>query len=367
MNKVEARKGILSIAPYLTGKPIEELKKEYALTEVVKLDSNENLLKSPPPKALEAMQAELKRVCMYPEGSSPGLRAALAAQYGLEASQIMVGNGGDHVIAMVTEAFVNEGDEVIMALPSFVTYKTSTIIVGGKIIGVPVKKETLTLDLEAMLAAITERTKLIFLCNPNNPTSTIVRRSEVEEFLARVPGHCLVVFDEAYFEYVNDTEYPDGLDYVKQGRNVIVIRTFSKVYGLAGLRIGYAVAPQEIMDILQRVIPPFPTNRIAQAGAIAALSDTDFTIEVVRVSNVGRAFLCAEFDKLGLAYAESHANFIFTDVKREAAALNAELVKRGILLRPGGGWGYPTSFRISIGTMEENHKLIAALRELLKR
>lgn len=364
MSKVEARKGILSITPYLTGKPLEKIKKEYALTEVAKLDSNENPLKSPP-KALEAMRAELERAHLYPEGNSPDLRAALAARYGLEASQIMVGNGGDHVIAMVTEAFVNEDDEVIMASPSFATYKTSTIIIGGKIIGVPVKKETLTLDLEAMLAAVTERTKLIFLCNPNNPTSTIVRRREVEEFLARAPERCLVVFDEAYFEYVNDPEYPDGLDYVRQGRNVIVIRTFSKVYGLAGLRIGYAVAPQAIMDILARVIPPFPANRIAQAGAIAALSETDFLIETVRVNNAGRAFLRAELDKLGLTCAESHANFIFADVKRDAAALNTELVKRGILLRPGGGWGYPTFFRISIGADEENKKLIAALQELL--
>ena len=363
MNKIKARQGIMSIAPYAPGKSIDEVQKDLGLAEVVKLAFNENPLKSSP-KAIEAMRSELERAYMYPDGGSRDLRIALAAKYGLEASQIVVGNGGDHVISLITEAFVNEGDEVIVADPSFVTYKFATVIIGGRLISVPVKKDTLTLDLEAMAAAITERTKIIFLCNPNNPTATIVRRPEVDAFLAQVPERCLVVFDEAYFEYVGDPQYPDGLDYVRQERNTIVIRTFSKVYGLAGLRIGYAAGPKPVMDILARVLPPFPANRLAQAGALAALEDSDFISEVLNENKEGRAYLCAEFDKLGLTYAESHANYIFVDMKRDAAALNADLLKCGFILRPAGSWGYPTFFRISIGTMNENKKFINALREL---
>ena len=364
MESVKARRGILDLAPYIPGKPIEEVQREYGLTEVVKMASNENPLQTSP-RALEAMRAELERVFMYPEGSSPALRAALAAKYRVDPAQIVVGTGGDQVIAMVAEAFVNEGEEVIVPVPSFKTFESSTAIMGGRLVGVPVREEGLTLDLSAMLAAVTERTKLIFLCNPNNPTGTIVRRREVESFLERVPGHCLVVFDEAYFEYADDPDYPDGLDYVRQGRNVMVIRTFSKVYGLAGLRIGYAVGPPEIMNILSRVLPPFPANRVAQAGALAALDDEDFVQEVLRVNRQGREYLQTELEKMGMTCFESQANFLFVDVGRDAAALSAELLPRGFIVRPGGGWGRPTFFRITIGTMDENKRFIAALRELV--
>ncbi|UQZ90399.1 histidinol-phosphate transaminase [Deltaproteobacteria bacterium Smac51] len=364
MGRVKARNGILSITPYVPGKPVEEVQKEYGLTDVVKMASNENPLKTSP-KAMAAMRAELEKVYMYPEGSSPDLRAALALRHGLNPDQFMVGNGGDHVIAMITEAFVNEGDEVIMALPSFKTYELATIIIGGRIVGVPVDSESLTIDLEAMLAAITDRTKLIFLCNPNNPTGTIVRQREVDAFLDRVPERCLVVFDEAYREYAEAPDFPDGLDYVKRHKNVIVIRTFSKVYGLAGQRIGYAAAPQAIMDTLNRVLPPFPANRVAQAGALAALNDDDFLREVLRVNREGREYLEAEFSKLGMTYSESQANFIFVDLKHNAADLAEKLLKKGFILRPGGPWGYPSSFRVTIGTPEENKRFITALNALL--
>lgn len=364
MEKIKERQGIMSLSPYAPTKPVEEIKEKYGLKEVITLAYNENPLKSSP-KALEAIRAELDKAYMYPDGGSLDLRNALAKKYGLEPSQIAIGTGGDHVIVMIAEAFVNEGDEVIVPEPSFVTYNSATVIAGGRLIRVPAKKENLVLDLEAMAAAITERTKIIFLCNPNNPTSTIVSRREVDAFLAKVPGHCLVVFDEAYFEYVSAPDYPDALDYIKEGKNVISIRTFSKMYGLAGLRIGYAIGPRHIMDVLSRVLPPFPANRLAQAGALAALDDHDFTSQVLRENSAGRAYLCAEFDKLGLTYAEPHANYIFVDVKRDAAALNEDLLKRGLILRPAGSWGFPTYFRISIGTKSENEKLVAALRELL--
>lgn len=363
MSKIKAREGILSIPPYLPGRPVEEVKKEYGLAEVVSLANNENPRTSP--KALEAMRAAVDHVYLYPDGSSRDLREALAVKHGLAPSQIMVANGGDQIIVLIAEAFVNEGEEVIVARPSFVTYKTAATIAGGKLISVPVKKDSLEIDLEATLAAVTERTKLIFLCNPNNPTATIVRRREVEDFLAKVPDHCLVVFDEAYFEYVGDPEYPDGIEYVKRDKNVIVIRTFSKIYGLAGQRIGYALAPEEIMDTLFRVLPPFPANRVAQAGALAALSDYDFVDKVIKENNSGRAYLCGEFEKLGLSFVESWTNYIFVDVKREALSLSADLLKLGFIIRPGGGWGYSTCCRISIGTMDQNEKFIAALKKVL--
>lgn len=365
MSKIEARRGIMSITPYAPPKSIEEIQKEFGLKEVIKLAFNENPLKSSP-KALEAMRSELERAHMYPDGGSLELRSALANKYGIEASQIVVGNGGDHVISLVAEAFVNEGDEVIVADPSFATYQFASTIAGGRLISVPVDKKTLAPDLAGLTAAVTERSKVIFLCNPNNPTSAIVRRREVEAFLAKVPGHCLVVFDEAYFEYVDDPEYPSGLDYVKQGKSVLVIRTFSKAYGLAGLRIGYAMGPKAIMDILARTAPPFPVNRVAQAGALAALQDADFVARVVKENSAGRSYLCAEFDKLGLTYAEAQANFIFVDMKRDAADLNGELLKRGFILRPAGSWGYPSFFRISVGSRDENEKFISALRDLIR-
>lgn len=362
MNNIVPRKGIMDMAPYIPGKPIEEVQKEYGLTDIVKLASNENPIKTSP-KALQAMHEELDRSYMYPEGSSPDIRGRLAKKYGVTPGQILVGNGGDNVIAMICEAFVNVDDEVIVADPSFKTYELSTIIAGGKLVFVPVKDYTL--DLDAMLAAITGKTKLIFLCNPNNPTATIVRKKAVADFMAKVPDHCIVVFDEAYFEYVDDPEYPDGIDYVKKAANVIVIRTFSKIYGLAGTRIGYAVAPDHIMNVLGRVLPAFPANRIAQAGALAAIDDTAFISEAKKVNDEGRAYLCAEFDKLGMTYAESHANFIFVDMKTDAAKLNQELLKRGFIVRPGAQWGYPTHFRISIGTMEQNKRFIDTLKTLV--
>ncbi|MEG1548417.1 MAG: histidinol-phosphate transaminase [Clostridia bacterium] len=363
-NKDFARDGIMAMSPYIPGKPVEEVQKEYGLSDIIKMASNENPLKTSP-KAVEAMKAELEKSYMYPEGSSPAVREALSEALGIDKHNILVGNGGDNVIAMICEAFVNEGEEVIVGDPSFKTYELATTIIGGKLVRVPLKN--MTMDLDAMLAAVTERTKLIFLCNPNNPTGTIVRRSEVDVFMKRVPDHCIVVFDEAYFEYVSDKDYPNGLDYVKRGDNVMVIRTFSKVYGLAGNRIGYGIAPDHLMDVFSRVMPAFPANRIAQAGAVAALHDKEFLHTVLTTNAQGRSYLCAEFDKLAMPYAESHSNFIFVDVGMPVSEAYPKLLSRGIIVRPGTPWGYPTWFRITIGTMDENRKLIAELSMLSKQ
>ncbi|MEA5060572.1 MAG: histidinol-phosphate transaminase [Candidatus Pelethousia sp.] len=354
-----ARRGILDMSPYIPGKPVEEVQKEYGLTNIIKMASNENPLKTSP-MALEAMRLELEKSYMYPEGSSPTVREAVSRALDIPERNILVAAGGDHVITLMCMAFVNEGEEVITGHPSFKTYEQGTALACGKLVRIPLKKD-FSFDLNAMAAAINERTKLIFLCNPNNPTGTIVRRKEVEKFLDKVPAHCIVVFDEAYFEYVSDPDYPNGLDYVRQGRNVMVLRTFSKLYGLAGARVGYGVAPDHLMDIYTRTLPPFPVCRVAQAGAVAALQDSEFVKRVLEENARGRAYLCAQFDKLGLPYAEPHANFVFVDVKTQVAALYPKLLARGIIVRPCGPWGYPTSMRVTIGTMEENETFIRTL------
>lgn len=358
-----ARRGILDMSPYIPGKPVEEVQKEYGLTDIIKMASNENPLKTSP-MALEAMHRELEKSYMYPEGSSPTVREALAKELDIPEKNILVAAGGDHVITLMCLAFVNEGEEVITGHPSFKTYEQGTALAGGKLIRIPLTKE-LAFDLEAMADAINEKTKMIFLCNPNNPTGTIVRRKAVEEFLAKVPSHCIVVFDEAYFEYVSDPDYPNGLDYVRQGKNVMVLRTFSKLYGLAGARVGYGIAPDHLMDVYARTLPPFPVGRVAQAGAVAALEDTEFVARVLDENARGREYLCAQFDRLGLKYAESHANFIFVDTKLQVSELYPQLLQKGIIVRPCGPWGYPTSIRVTIGTMEENETFIKTLEPFI--
>lgn len=355
------RHGIMNMKAYIPGKPVEEVQKEYGLTNIIKMASNENPLHTSP-KALEAMRAELEKSYMYPEGSSPTVREALGKKLGIDPAQIICGNGGDQILCMIAESFVNEGEEVLTGLPSFADYDSVSEIMGGVMVKVALQNGQF--DLPALLDAVTDKTKLIVVCNPNNPTGTIVRKAELEAFLKQVPKHVITVLDEAYFEYVDDPDYPNGIDYVKQGMNVIVVRTFSKLYGLAGNRIGYAITTPELMQGLVRVMPPFPVNRIAQAGAVAALADEAFLTEVKRVNSEGRAYLYKEFDRLGFDYYESHSNFIFVDVKTPVKTLFVELLKRGIIVRPATIWDCPTSLRITIGTMEENKTLVKALEEL---
>jgi len=266
-------------------------------------------------------------------------------------------------LTLLGNAFINQGDEVIMGVPSFYTYMLSTLTMGGILVKTPLKDHTY--DLDAILAAITPKTKLIFFCNPNNPTGTIVNRVKVAEFMSKVPEYCVVVFDEAYFEFISDPDYGDGVEeYVKKGANVVVLRTFSKLYGLAGLRIGYAVAAEHLAQVLGRVMPPFPVNRLAQAGAEAAMDDVEFVTAVIKNNNEGRAYLNQQFDEMGLSYAPSYGNFIFVDIGMPAAEAYEPLLRLGVVVRPGTQWGCHNHIRVSIGTMAENRKFIAALKEV---
>ena len=357
-----ARGGIMQLSPYVAGKPMEEVEAEYGVKVVARMASNENPL-GVSPKAVAAMEKELINCSRYPEGSSPRVRSKLAKRLGVPEGQIFLATGGDHILTLLGNAFINQGDEVIVGAPSFYTYTLSTLTMGGVLVKIPLKD--LVYDLEAILAAVTPKTKLIFFCNPNNPTGTIVDKAKVADFMSKVPDHCVVVFDEAYFEFISDPAYGDGIEeYVKTGANVVVLRTFSKLYGLAGLRIGYAVAAEHLAPVLGRVMPPFPVNRVAQVAAEAAMDDHDFVAAVLKNTNEGRAFLMAEFDKLGMNYAPSYGNFIFVDIGIPAPKANEELLKRGVVIRPGHQWGCETYLRVTIGSPEENTAFIEALKEV---
>ena len=361
-----ARTKVMELAPYVPGKPIEEVQAEYGLTKVHKIASNENPF-GVSPKAAEAIHAEIIKCATYPESSSPLLRKALAQRIGVKTDQIFVASGGDHIITLLGNAFINQDDQVIAGTPSFYTYTLSTVLAGGDLISVPLKNYTY--DLNAILASVTEKTKLIFLCNPNNPTGTFVDRNKVADFMKRVPQRCIVVFDEAYFEFVDDPLYPNGIEeYVKTGANVVVLRTFSKIYGLAGLRIGYAVLSEHLAPVFGRVMPPFPVNRLAQAAALAALDDEVFMDKVLKNNNKERAYLMNEFARLGMDAVPSQTNFIYVDTHLPSQELYEKLLHRGIIIRPGSQWGakHATCLRVSIGLPEDNQAFIQALSEILK-
>lgn len=359
-----ARKGIDELIAYIPGKPMEEVQQEYGLTEIIKMASNENPVGTSP-KAIEAMIQALRDTNLYPEGSSRKLRQRVAANFGIDENMVIFSNGADNILALIGQGFIDEGDEVIIGDPTFSVYETVTKIMGGKIIKVPLKE--FTYDLTAIAQKITNKTKLIFICNPNNPTGTIVTEEETARFMELVPEHCVVVFDEAYAEFVGDKSYPQTIKYVKAQRNVLIVRTLSKLYGLAGIRVGYAIGPEQLMDILRKVVEPFPVNRLAQAGGLAALDDTEFLQKVVSLTEQGRQYLYQEFTKMGMAYALSNTNFILVNLGLDAQTVFKELLKKGIIIRPGNIWGLSTYARITIGTMEQNEKLIKALNEIVSR
>ncbi|MBE3114896.1 MAG: aminotransferase class I/II-fold pyridoxal phosphate-dependent enzyme, partial [Actinobacteria bacterium] len=264
------RKGILDLKPYIPGKPIEDVKRELGLKEVIKLASNETSV-GPSPLAIEAIKKEVENINFYPEGSSRLLREKIAHKLNIDKEMIIIGNGADNVIDLVGMAFINEGDEVITGEITFPAYETTTKIMGGKLISVKLKD--FSFDLEKIAQRINEKTKIIFICNPNNPTGTIVDKEAVDRFIKQVPEDVIVVFDEAYYDYVKDKDYSDSLSYILKGKNVIVLRTFSKIAGIAGVRIGYGMAKHELIGYLNRVVKPFTTNRLAQVAALASLDD----------------------------------------------------------------------------------------------
>jgi histidinol-phosphate aminotransferase len=358
-----ARKGISEIKSYVPGKSIEEVQKEFGAKRWIKLASNENLL-GPSPKAVAAIRKELPSVYLYPEGPCTVLRKALAEKFGISEKMVVISNGADNLILMIANAFVNEGEEVMMADPTFPVYTNVTQIMGGK--PIKVKLKDFTHDLDAMFKKVNRKTKLVFICNPNNPTGTIVSLDAFESFLSHLPKHVIVVLDEAYGDFVEDAFYPNGLDSIKERKQVIVLRTFSKVYGLAGLRIGYALGREDLVDCLYQVRDPFPVHRLAQVAAMAALKDEDHAIRSIQLVYEGKRYLYKELGRMGLFYVPSQANFIFIDFEKDSGEIFKALLKEGIIIRPGKMWGYPTFVRVTIGRMGDNHRFIKALKKILK-
>ncbi|MGH7275741.1 MAG: histidinol-phosphate transaminase, partial [Candidatus Rokuibacteriota bacterium] len=299
----------------------------------------------------------------YPDGSGFYLRQALAKKHGFSPEQVVLGNGSNELIELLVRAFLRPGDEAIMPHPSFVVYPMIVQAAGG--VRVMVMLKDYRLDLEAMARAITPMTKMVFIANPNNPTATMVTADEVEHFMSRVPDKTIVVFDEAYIEFAMGPDFPETLQYVKQGRKVVVLRTFSKASSLAGLRVGYGVADADAIALMNRIRQPFNVNSLGQAAALAALEDDGHILECVRMIEAGRHFLYDEFKDLGIAYVPSRANFILVDVGRSAAEIYQKLLHHGVIVRPMTPFGMETALRITVGTPEENRRLVKALQAVL--
>src|SRR2546422_597145 len=350
---------ILGIAPYEPGKPIEETEREYGVHDAIKLASNENPL-APSERVQRAIAAQLAHLNRYPDGSGFYLRQALAKKHGFTHDQIVLGNGSNELIELAVRTFLKPGDEAIVPHPSFVVYPMIVQAAGG--IRVMVMLREHRLDLEAMARAITPRTKMVFVANPNNPTATIVTADEVEAFMARVPERTIVIFDEAYIEFAMGPDFPDALNYIRQGRKVIVLRTFSKAASLAGLRVGYGIADADAISLMNRIRQPFNVNSLAQAAGLAALEDENHVLECVRMIEAGRHFLYDEFKALGIRYVPSRANFILVDVGRSASDIYQRLLKEGVIVRPMTPFGMESALRVTVGTPQENGRLVKALK-----
>ncbi|GAB6990292.1 histidinol-phosphate transaminase [Paenibacillus pini] len=352
---------IVDLPVYLPGKPIEDVKRELGLKEVIKLASNENPFGASP-LVKEAIIKEIDNISLYPDGGAVELTKDLAQYLGVQPNQIIFGCGSDEIIALITRAFFVTGDETIMADTTFSVYKSNADIEGAVTIEVPLKEGKH--DLEAMLSSVSERTKVIWVCNPNNPTGTIVSKDELIAFLDQVPAEVMVVLDEAYFEYVTDHTYPDSTKLLSKYANLVVLRTFSKIYGLASLRIGYGVGQPEVIKLINQVREPFNTSRVAQAAAKVALADQAY-VESCRKSNAeGIIQLQAEFDRLGLTYFPAHGNFIMVKVNRPGAEVFEALLRKGVIIRTGQA-KYPEYIRVTVGSQDQNKAFIHALEQVL--
>ena len=357
------RKCILNLTPYVPGKPVEEVKRELGLTDVVKLASNENPL-GPSPMALDAMRAALDNVAQYPEGSCFELRQGVAKHLSVDPDMLIFGCGADEVIHYLGIALLCDGDEIVQADPSFVQYKAASTLMDCKAHMVPLRDWTH--DLPAMLACVNDRTKMFFITNPNNPTGTIVGADAVEAVLDALPDRCLLVLDEAYYEYVDDPAYTRGIEWIWQGRNVIALRTFSKIYALAGTRVGYGVAPKAIIDLLERVRAPFNVNSIAQAGALASLSDPDQVTRTRAQNRRAKEYIGAQLDRMGIPYTPTQANFLWIDTQRDCKEVFGKLLRLGVIVRTGDIFGCPTHIRVTTGTDEQNARFIEALQKVIE-
>lgn len=353
-----ATDGVQGLTPYQPGKPIDELERELGISNIVKLASNENPL-GPSKKVLEALQPQLKDLTRYPDGNGFLLKQALSQHLQVAPEQITLGNGSNDTLDLIARAYLAPGREAIFSEYAFAVYPIATQAAGATAVVTPAKDWGH--DLNAMKAAITDKTRLIFLANPNNPTGTWFNRSEFEAFIADVPENVIVVLDEAYSEYVEDPTYPDGLKYLDQYPNLIITRTFSKAYGLASLRVGYSVSHPQIADVINRIRNPFNVDSFALAAATAALQDTDYIAESVALNREGYQLLTKAVTERQLRFIPSVGNFVSVDFGMDAAPVYEALLREGVIVRPMAAYKMPTFLRVSIGLPEENERFIQAL------
>ncbi|MDP2156932.1 MAG: histidinol-phosphate transaminase [Nitrospirota bacterium] len=348
---------ITVIQPYVPGKPIEELERELGISNSIKLASNENPL-GPSPEALKAIKDSFSDLNRYPDGAGYYLKNALSEMLSISTEELILGNGSNELLDIAARTYLQAGDEAVMASPSFVVYNMAVQSVGGKSIQLPLKDYRH--DLEAMAAAITPRTKMLFIANPNNPTGTISTKDEFDTLMQKISDDMLVVVDEAYYEYVSAPDYADSMKQFRAGKNILILRTFSKIYGLAGLRIGYGIAKKDILTDMNRLREPFNTNSLAQKAALAALKDKAHVASSRKTNAEGREYLYQQLSALGISYVPTEANFIYIPIK-DSIAVNNSLMKKGIIIRPMG----PAAIRVTIGLPEENRRFIEALKEVI--
>jgi histidinol-phosphate aminotransferase len=358
------RPALDALVPYEPGKPVEEVQRELGLERVVKLASNEGQL-GPFPTALDAIERGARELNRYPDGGAYLLRRRLAEKHGVPPERIAIAAGADGVVGYLSLATLDPGDEIVCGWPSFPSYVLGAVKLAAQAVTVPLSEDAY--EPRAILAAITPRTKLVYLCNPNNPTGTMISRSTIDDYFEHVPDHVLTVLDEAYFEYVDDPDYPDGIEeYAKAGRRVLVLRTFSKIYGLAGLRVGYGVGPEEVVSAIAKVRNAFDVSQLAQDAALASLGH-DAEVARRRAATATRR---AELERLlagaGLRIAApAVANFVYADVGGDARALFERLLREGVIVRPLGPFGAPEAIRVTVGTDSEQEFLAAALARVL--
>lgn len=364
MSKDLFRKELAKFQPYVPGKPIEEVKREFGLDRIEKLASNENQL-GPSPLAVQAIINAVQEINFYPEATAYELKQELAEDLGVKEENLVVGNGGEELLQIIAQTFINEGDEVVVASPSFGIYNTTVGLLGGTIHSVPFVNNQY--DMKGMLGKVNEKTKLIYICSPNNPTGNIVTRKELDSLLEKLPEDVTVVMDEAYYEFaVSNPEYPDSVKLMKMRPNMVILRTFSKVSGIAGVRIGYVITSEKIAAEMNKIKLTFDVNRLAQEAARGALKDKEYTKKTVALTRESIEMMETHFERAGLDYIKSYANFVFVNVKLHSKTAFEELMKRGVIVRPGFFWGWDNWIRVSTGTLEQTRFFLDKLDEVLK-
>ncbi|WP_159884690.1 histidinol-phosphate transaminase [Paenibacillus puerhi] len=359
-----SRKALEQLKPYSPGKPIWEVQRELGLEHVVKLASNENPL-GPSPKAIAAIQAALPDIHRYPDAQAAALRETLADALELSPCQLIITNGGDELITLLSETFLEPGDEIVVSSPTFSEYEFGACLMDARLVSVPLSPGY-RYDADALLAAVTDKTKLVWLCSPNNPTGTYMPRKELERLLLGLPPQAMVVCDAAYSHFATAEDYSDGLEFVRAGLPLVVLQTFSKAYGLAGIRVGFGAAPEAVIRRILQVKEPFNVNALAQAAASAAVGDIDHLKASCDVNAKGREQLYAAFSRLGLEYAVSMSNFVLVELGEEAKRRYEALMAQGVITRYGDVWGLPQHIRVSVGTEEENAFFIECLTRVLE-